>query len=349
VATVDGTNSTWTNSGQLNVGIWSGSGTLFIKNGGIVNSYRSYLSFNSGNNSAMGVAIVEGAGSTWTTQENFFIGSAGSGTLSIAGGGSVAAANLSIYSTSLLNVDVGRGSLLKINSDYGTIINNGMIRILAGAGVPVDDSIRYSPISAGSWGGMGTYQAVGGTWNATGHTFTASSVTSGTSGSAISLNLASVQRTLFDDNGPGKTNWEVGASFVAAPNAMNMTFTATAMSNTTLDLLRTMLPTNKSVLSGWEFSTTNYAVNSSNPVYLSFKVGAGYSADELDLWHYDGSYWMKYVPADLTYDGAYASFTAASFSGYAMTAVPEPGIFALLATGLIGLLAYTWRRRKRGA
>jgi threonine dehydrogenase-like Zn-dependent dehydrogenase len=105
------------------------------------------------------------------------------------------------------------------------------------------------------------------------------------------------------------------------------------------------LPANESILSGWAYATTNYSVSATNPIYFSFNVGAGHPADELDLWHYDGSTWTKYVPDDLTYDGTFASFTATGLSGYAMTAVPEPGTLALLAAGLFGLLAYAWRRR----
>ena len=150
----------------------------------------------------------------------------------------------------------------------------------------------------------------------------------------------------MNDSGPSGTNWEVGASFVAAGSTTNVAFTATAMNDTMLATLRSQLPADDSVLSGWTFSTTNYGVSSTNPVYLSFNVGAGYWTDDLNLWHYDGSTWAAYIPADLTYDGTYASFTATSLSGYAMTAVPEPGTFALAGIGAISLLVCAWRRRR---
>jgi hypothetical protein len=89
-------------------------------------------------------------------------------------------------------------------------------------------------------------------------------------------------------------------------------------------------------------------VSSSNPVYLSFNVGAGHPADDLEVWHYDDTNgWAKYNAFDLTYDGTFASFTATSFSGYAMVAVPEPGSFGLLLVAGVVLLAYAWRRRHR--
>ena len=259
--------------------------------------------------------------------------------LSITGGGAATATSVSIYNTSLLAVDVGRGSSLAVAGGAGTITNSGTIRLLAGAGVPAD-STKYSPISAGTWAGTGTYQAIGGKWDGTAHTFTASSVTSGTSGSLVPIDRASVQRVLISDNGPGGTGWVVGASFPWASSTSNMTFTATAIADTILG--------GQTVLSGWTFATSGYDVSASNPIYLSLAVGAGHSRDDLELWHYDGSTWTAYSPFDLTYDGTYASFTATRLSGYAMTgtAVPEPGTPALLAAGLVGLVLYSRRKRK---
>ena len=164
----------------------------------------------------------------------------------------------------------------------GTLGNSGTIRILAGAGVPAD-GIRYSPISAGAWGGTGTYQAIGGTWNATSHTFTASSVTSGASGSAVALDLASVQRALIDDNGPaGRAGRSARVFWRREPPEHHLHRHGHEQHDA--DALKSLLPTDESVLSGWTSRSTNYTVSPTNPVYLSFNVGAGHSADELDLW-----------------------------------------------------------------
>ena len=95
------------------------------------------------------------------------------------------------------------------------------------------------------------------------------------------------------------------------------------------------------------FSTINYAVSSSNPIYLSFKVGPGYMSEDLNLWGYDGGIWTKLGISDLTYDGMYASFSASATEGYAVTAVPEPWPVAMLVFALLSLLIHT-RRDKRG-
>jgi T5SS/PEP-CTERM-associated repeat protein len=376
LVSVDGAGSKWTETNHIYLG-WYGSGTLSITNGGSVSDggglYGGGLDVGYGMSGAggklliakggtlstlgstigynsPGVAMVDGAGSVWTnTVYSLDIGSGANGRLSITGGGAVVAdyvdLDLSGHSP-ILTIDIGRGSLLTVGGGTGTIINGtgGTIQLVAGAGVATDGT-KYSPISAGTWGGSGVYKAIGGTWSSTGHTFTASTVTAGASGSRVSLNLASVQRALVDDNGPGGTNWEVGASFVAATSTKNITFTATAMNSTILDILRADLPANESILSGWTFATTNYTVSSTNPIYLSFNVGPGHPADKLDLWHYDGSKWTEYSPTDLTYDGTFASFTATGLSGYAMAAVPEPSTFILLSIGFISLLGYARRRR----
>jgi T5SS/PEP-CTERM-associated repeat protein len=341
---VSGTNSQWNDSSGLFVGRY-GSGTISISGGGAISSASAYIGYYSG---PTGVAIVDGAGSKWTNSGSLSVGTSGIATLSITGGGVVAANSVSVNGVSLVAVDVGRGSSLTIAGGTGTFTNNGKLRLLAGAGIPVNDSIMYLPIAAKTWSGSGTCQPIGGTWNATSHKFTASSVASGVSGSTVPLELSSVQRAIFDDNGPGGTNWEVGASFVAAGSMTNISFTATAMSDATFGTLDGQLSPTEAILSGWMFSGNGYTVSSSNPVYLSFNVGANHPANNVEVWHYDdASGWAKYGAFDLTYDGTYASFTATGLGGYAMVAVPEPSTLVLLGLGAVSLLA--WRRRRRAA
>jgi T5SS/PEP-CTERM-associated repeat protein len=340
--TISGPGSKWDMSNGLAVlvGCYGGTGSLSIRNGGTVVSDRmgyglSSIGYMFG---STGIAVVDGTGSTWTnTYTSVEVGNAslgGTGTLSITGGGKVTGLAASVSYTSLLAIDVGRGSSLVAS----TFTNGGTVRILAGAGVPFDSShsVTYSPISATTWSGFGIYQPVGGTWDATNHLFTASGVTPGTSGSPVAIDRALVQRVLIDDDGEDGTGWSVGASFLAAAGPASMTFTAAAVADAVLG--------GQEVLGAWTFATTGYDVSESNPIYLSFDVGAKYPADELHVWHYDGSVWTPYSPFDLTYDGTYASFTVTSLSGYAVT--PEPGTLALLAVAMLGLIAWARRRRR---
>ncbi|MBE3098135.1 MAG: autotransporter-associated beta strand repeat-containing protein, partial [Planctomycetes bacterium] len=87
-ATVDGSGSNWTSSGDLYVGL-SGTGTLNVQNGGQVSNANGYLGAYSGSN---GTATVDGSGSKWTNSGYLYVGyfsDMGTGTLNILNGGQV--------------------------------------------------------------------------------------------------------------------------------------------------------------------------------------------------------------------------------------------------------------------
>jgi fibronectin-binding autotransporter adhesin len=84
-AAVDGSRSTWANSGSLWIGM-SGSGTLEVQNGGTVSSNHGYLG---GTNASTGMATIDGIGSSWTDGETLYVGGSGSGTLTVQNGGNV--------------------------------------------------------------------------------------------------------------------------------------------------------------------------------------------------------------------------------------------------------------------
>jgi large repetitive protein len=335
---INGTSSTWSNTSNLDVG-YSGSGTLSIANGGSVSNSSGYIAYNSG---STGMVIVNGVGSTWTNSSSIYVGSLGKGTLKVSNGGVVTAKSASINSQSLLAIDVGNGSRLTVNNGSGTLTNNGKVRLSAGSGAATGG---YQPILAGTWSGTGTCQALGGVWNSSSHLFTVSDLVTGTAGTPVAItNLVDTQRMLISDDGEDGTGWTVGAGFAATTTPTSLTLTATVMTEDVVAALQNLLNPNQSVLSAWDFES-GAGYTQGDPVYLSFGIGANQLSDSLRIWHHDANGWTSYAASDLTYDGTYASFTATGFSGYAVT-VPEPSSLTLLATGLFGLLAYVWRKRK---
>ena len=337
VVTVDGSASTWNNnSGMFEVGLY-GSGTLNITGGGTVNSGNQAAYVGVGMPGA-GVVTVDGAGSTWNNVGRLYVYK---GALNVSGGGAVTAAYVWVRSGCVLGIDVGNGSSVTLSGN-GTFANSGTVRVLAGAGATTGK--QYSPISATTWSDSGgTYQALGGKWDSSSHVFTVSDFKTGTAGTPLSIDLASEQRVLIGDGGTDP----VGASFLASTSSKLLTLTATTIGSDAVTALDKLLDPHQALLSGWQFAfSSGYAAG--DPAYLSFDVGAGYSRNGLEVWHYDGTDWTEFDASDLTYDGTYASFTVTGFSGYAVTTVPEPGTLALLVAAGVGLLAYARQKRMTG-
>ena len=191
----------------------------------------------------------------------------------------------------------------------GSITNMGTISFYAN---PFSPEGNYTPITeyAGrnmTWSGAGAYSAFGGTWSGTAtHTFMVAAPTALASGDSDAI--GSGERMLFTD-APG--GGRVGASFGAV--AGGMTFSATAMTDGEVDLLKATTGFAGAVLSGWDFATNL----SGAQVMLSFDVGLG--VRDVRLWHLSGGTWTAYTPDLMTYDShGIVSFTVTSFSGYAV-------------------------------
>jgi T5SS/PEP-CTERM-associated repeat protein len=310
--TVSGAGSTWINHGDLHVGR-DNDGRMTVAAGGVVTCEDGTIGRNS---TGIGRALVCGNASNWSNSGSLQIGKSGSGTLAIAGGGTVSAASVSIgNSQSLLSIEVNGDSRLTVGGGSGAVTNNGTVRLIAGAAPSAGAS--FTPVSAGAWSGSGNVESLGGVWNESFHTFTASSVAQGSPGAPISLTLSSKQRVKVSDS---VTDWTLGASFRATTSWESLSVTATPIDGSVLDDLETELFVVESVLGGWLFETSGeYAAG--DPAYLSFEIGSGYSADEIQPWRYTGSEWVEYDPADFVYDGTYASFTVDELVGFAVATV----------------------------
>ncbi len=337
-ARIDGTNSHWTNNNELYVGFY-GKGRLEITGGGEVSNTFGYIGYDVNiydqpPSVGTGMITVDGVNSKWTNSSSLYVGDYGKGTLNISGGASVTATSASVNSQSLLVIDVGNSSQLSIDGGSGAITNNGTIRILAGANAA---GIAYTPISAApTWNGSGAYQAIGGTWDSTAHTFSASGVQQGLLDNQITIDLRDTQRLLVTDVG-------LGASFAPATADTSLDFTASAISGQPLVDLQTILnANNQTLLDGWQM-TVSGGYTTGQPAYLSFNVGSSFSRNDITVWYYDGTAWSQYDATDLTCNGGYASFTVYGFSDYALS-VPEPGTLMILASGFLIMLVYIRRR-----
>jgi fibronectin-binding autotransporter adhesin len=140
VVNIDGTASKWTSSGELNVGN-SGTGTLNITGGGMVQNTKGYLG-RSGS-SSNGTVKVDGAGSLWKNTDQLSVGEFGMGTLNILNGSHVenTIAYLGDFSGSTGTANVtGKGSLWKNTGklEVGSL-GAGTLNITAGGVVENTD------------------------------------------------------------------------------------------------------------------------------------------------------------------------------------------------------------------
>jgi fibronectin-binding autotransporter adhesin len=162
VLTLD--NSTWSLSGELVVGSNGDNETLNILNGGQVSNTTGRIGFGSG---SIGVATVDGVGSTWTNSGSLYVGqfSGGNGTLTITGGGQVSNGNgyVAGFSGSTGDVTVdGAGSTWTPSSNlYVGHAGAGTLAVTGGG--QVSNATGYVAWESGSTGAV-TVNGAGSTW-----------------------------------------------------------------------------------------------------------------------------------------------------------------------------------------
>ena len=125
---VTGTNSHLINGGDLDLGDYGSANTLVISNGATASfAGTSYISYYAG--SSNNSVLVKGAGSVWSNS-SIDLAHSGSGSITIASGGTVIAPNITIASqdgsVGVLNVGTYGGSDTNVTFGVGTVtFNNG--------------------------------------------------------------------------------------------------------------------------------------------------------------------------------------------------------------------------------
>ncbi|MDP0499604.1 MAG: hypothetical protein Q7P63_05840 [Verrucomicrobiota bacterium JB022] len=137
-ATVTGALAQWNVNGELNLGRNNGvNGSLQILDGAKVYSNAGSVGYYTG---ATGDALVSGEGSLWSNSGDFFVGRAGSGTLTISEGGAVTNTNATLGSSSFSPRSQGTLTVTGAGSSWtsnGTVrvgdSGDGVLKILDGA------------------------------------------------------------------------------------------------------------------------------------------------------------------------------------------------------------------------
>ncbi len=141
--TVDGPDSIWTNSDTLYIGV-GGSGSLEVTRGGEVGSGVGYIAYDSGSS---GAALVSGTDSAWGTGSLYVGGnmaaSGGTGTLTVADGGTLGVSNtLKIWDTGSLSLS---GTASRINTGSFIVEPGGQFTHTSGTLAVYDGCLYFGP------------------------------------------------------------------------------------------------------------------------------------------------------------------------------------------------------------
>jgi hypothetical protein len=228
-----------------------------------------------------------------------------------------------------------------LNGGKGTISNQGLVRIIAGANAEANSVSK--PIRAANWTGDGTFEAIGGSWNLARHAFSVSEVAKGVSGTTLNIDRRTTQRIAIADP---ETQQSFAASFSSSLTSKPMAITAKAIRGMkeTHDL-----PGNEQeFIAGWHISSGNGHA-AGETMYLSFSVDpqSGKSVKQFQIWYSDGTHWKKISADDLNYDGSCVGFLAHSLGSYVITAPTQDYALKLLSCCGLGWLAIAWMKKRK--
>ena len=144
VVQVTGTNSLWSNVGNLYVGNSGSSNSLVISNAGRVNDSNAYIGFDVTGNPSNNSVTVTGSNSTWSNSGNLYVGFEGSNnSMVISNGGKVAdgngyightntSSNNSVLVTGIGSLWSNRVTLTIAASNTLTVANGGAVVAVGG-------------------------------------------------------------------------------------------------------------------------------------------------------------------------------------------------------------------------
>ncbi|WP_187775669.1 autotransporter domain-containing protein [Luteimonas suaedae] len=205
---ITGAGSAWDNTGSIAVGE-AGTGTLVVANGGTLNNSTSgFIGRAAGSE---GAVTVTGVGSGWSNGANLFVGSGGTGMLTIAGGAHVdnIQGHVGLLDGAEGTVTVtGAGSLWS-NASSLRVAQTGTGTVLVEDGGRVDSAGGFISLQAGAEGAA-TVTGPGSLWNSTAELVVGYAGT-GTLTIADGGTVASTDGVLGDSGGSSGTVTVTGA------------------------------------------------------------------------------------------------------------------------------------------
>ncbi|MEM1223419.1 MAG: hypothetical protein AAGH40_11705 [Verrucomicrobiota bacterium] len=230
-----------------------------------------------------------------------------------------------------VNLFVGQSTLIQtglnntLNPLRGDYDNGGTTNLFASAGLASGD---YTPIQVNGSGAeiqnVGTFNAIGGSFDVNSGVFSVSDITTDDSGALGG------KRVAYNNN-------RLVVSF--ADSVGDIDFEVTRIFPTDID--------DRFLVAAYSFDTAL----EDTPTGLSIVLAETATLDDLYFWYRadEDSPWEAFDESLTAVDGNYATLLVSQFSDYALTSeffIPEPSLYSLIV-GCIALSATALRRRRR--
>ncbi|MEM7792132.1 MAG: hypothetical protein AAF546_12075 [Verrucomicrobiota bacterium] len=316
--TVKGSGSVWNSNSDFVLGD-RGDGVVDILDGGRINTNNVFRLF------GQGKLNVRGTGSL--LQSNGSVVIYDGGVLTIIDGGQVNARDfLEVQTGGTANIFVNRSGMVQSGGGgfSGEYNNRGTTNLFASAGLASGD---YTPIQVNGSGAeiqnVGTFNAIGGSFDVNTGVFSVSDITTDDSGALGG------KRVAYNNN-------RLVVSF--ADSVGDIDFEVTQIFPTDID--------DRFLVAAYSFDTTL----EDTPTGLSIVLAETATLDDLYFWYRadEDSPWEAFDESLTAVDGNYATLLVSQFSDYALTSdffIPEPSLYSLIV-GCIALSATALRRRR---